>query len=88
MEVGDQRGVDEPWADTVYPYAALGKWRGLQQGKDLRALFGESVAAIGDRMEQVGLRLHPDKTKVVYCQDGKRRLDRELTAFTLRTWDV
>src|ERR1700736_3934327 len=40
------------------------------------------VAAIGDRMEQVGLRLHPDKTKVVYCQDGKRRLDRELTAFT------
>jgi RNA-directed DNA polymerase len=40
------------------------------------------VAAIGDRLEQVGLRLHPDKTKVVYCQDGKRRLDRELTAFT------
>jgi RNA-directed DNA polymerase len=40
------------------------------------------VEAIGDRMEQVGLRLHPDKTKVVYCQDGKRRLDRELTAFT------
>ena len=32
------------------------------------------VAAIGDRMEQVGLRLHPDKTKVVYCQDGNRRL--------------
>ena len=26
------------------------------------------VAAIGDRMEQVGLRLHPDKTKVVYCR--------------------
>ena len=40
------------------------------------------VAAIGDRMEQVGLRLHPDKTKVVYCQDGNRRLDYELTAFT------
>ena len=40
------------------------------------------VAAIGDRMEQVGLRLHPDKTKVVYCQDGNRRLDYGLTAFT------
>ena len=26
-------------------------------------------AAIGDRMEQVGLRLHPDKTKIVYCKD-------------------
>ena len=40
------------------------------------------VAAIGHRMEQVGLRLHPDKTKVVYCQDGNRRLDYVLTAFT------
>lgn len=37
------------------------------------------VAAIGDRMEQVGLRLHPE---VVYCKDQKRRLDYELTAFT------
>ena len=40
------------------------------------------VAAIGDRMEQVGLRLHPDKTKIVYCKDAKRRLDYEQTAFT------
>ena len=41
------------------------------------------VAAIGDRMEQVGLRLHPDKTKIVYCKDQKRRLDYDgLTAFT------
>ena len=40
------------------------------------------VAAIGDRMEQVGLRLHPDKTKIVYCKDEKRRLDYGLTAFT------
>ena len=40
------------------------------------------VAAIGDRMEQVGLRLHPDKTKIVYCKDERRRLDYELTAFT------
>ena len=40
------------------------------------------VAAIGERMEQVGLRLHPDKTKVVYCQDGNRRLAYGLTAFT------
>ncbi len=31
------------------------------------------LAAIGARMEQVGLRLHPDKTRIVYCQDGNRR---------------
>ncbi|MGI8312736.1 group II intron reverse transcriptase/maturase [Saccharopolyspora hattusasensis] len=29
--------------------------------------------AIGQRMEQVGLTLHPDKTKLVYCQDSNRR---------------
>ena len=33
----------------------------------------EVLAAIGARMEQVGLRLHPDKTRIVYCQDGQRR---------------
>ncbi len=40
------------------------------------------VAAIAKRMEQVGLRLHPDKTKIVYCQDGTRRGWYEHTAFT------
>jgi RNA-directed DNA polymerase len=40
------------------------------------------LAAIGDRMEQVGLRLHPDKTRIVYCQDGQRRGSHEHTSFT------
>lgn len=40
------------------------------------------VAAIAQRMEQIGLRLHPDKTKIVYCQDGTRRGSYEHTAFT------
>lgn len=34
------------------------------------------------RMEQVGLRLHPDKTKIVYCQDDSRRDSYEHTSFT------
>jgi hypothetical protein len=33
-------------------------------------------------MEQVGLRLHPDKTRIVYCQDGTRRSSHEHTSFT------
>jgi RNA-directed DNA polymerase len=40
------------------------------------------VAAIADRMEQVGLRLHPDKTRIVYCKDGKRRRPHSSTSFT------
>lgn len=39
------------------------------------------LAAIDARMGQVGLRLHPEKTRIVYCQDGKRRASYEHTAF-------
>ena len=38
--------------------------------------------AIANRMEEVELRLHPDKTKIVYCKDGTRKLEYEHTSFT------
>jgi RNA-directed DNA polymerase len=38
--------------------------------------------ALGQRMAEVGLELHPEKTKIVYCKDRKRRLDHEHTSFT------
>jgi len=40
------------------------------------------LAGISARMEQVGLALHPDKTRIVYCKDGKRRGSHEHTSFT------
>jgi RNA-directed DNA polymerase len=30
-------------------------------------------AVLSKRMEDIGLRLHPDKTKLVYCKDSRRR---------------
>jgi RNA-directed DNA polymerase len=39
-------------------------------------------AALEQRLASVGLRLHPDKTKIVYCKDGKRRGEYECTSFT------
>jgi RNA-directed DNA polymerase len=42
----------------------------------------QMVDAIANRMAEVGLQLHPTKTKVVYCKDGKRRADHEHTEFT------
>jgi len=39
-------------------------------------------AALRERMESVGLRLHPDKTKIVYCRDDNRRGSFEHTSFT------
>jgi group II intron reverse transcriptase/maturase len=38
--------------------------------------------AITDRMERVGLRLHPDKTRIVYCKDDNRREAYATTSFT------
>ncbi len=40
------------------------------------------LAGIATRMEHVGLRLHPDKTHVVYCKDSNRRGKHEHTSFT------
>jgi RNA-directed DNA polymerase len=40
------------------------------------------LAALAERMETVGLELHPAKTKIVYCKDRNRRLDCEHTSFT------
>ena len=38
-------------------------------------------AAIATRLQAVGLELHPEKTKVVYCKDGRRRGNAEHTSF-------
>jgi len=38
-------------------------------------------AAIADRLRALGLELHPDKTKVVYCKDANRRGESEHTSF-------
>ncbi len=42
----------------------------------------EVWAALSERMESVGLRLHPDKTKIVYCKDSNRRAEFAGTSFT------
>ena len=38
-------------------------------------------AALAERLRSLGLELHPDKTKVVYCKDGHRRGTSEHTSF-------
>ncbi len=39
------------------------------------------LAAIADRLGAVGLELHPDKTKIVFCKDANRRGMAEHTSF-------
>ena len=38
--------------------------------------------AIGRRLAKVGLELHPEKTRIVYCQDSNRRGSYQHTSFT------
>jgi RNA-directed DNA polymerase len=47
-----------------------------------RAQAEAVLGALRNRMEQVGVRLHPDKTRIVYCKDGNRRGSHEHTEFT------
>ena len=39
------------------------------------------LASIAERLEGLGLELHPDKTKIVYCKDTKRRGTSQHTSF-------
>jgi RNA-directed DNA polymerase len=39
-------------------------------------------AALSERLGELGLELHPDKTRIVYCKDDKRRGDYPHTSFT------
>ncbi len=40
------------------------------------------LAALTERMAQVGLELHPDKTRIVYCHDADRKGSFEHEQFT------
>lgn len=39
-------------------------------------------AALTERLAELGLELHPDKTKIVYCRDSKRHGSYEAVSFT------
>ena len=46
-----------------------------------RAQAQHVLGAVNQRMTQVGLELHPDKTRIVYCKDGRRKGSHEHEQF-------
>ena len=38
--------------------------------------------AVGRRFADIGLEVHPDKTRIVYCKDSKRRQEFDQVSFT------
>jgi RNA-directed DNA polymerase len=72
------------WLEREFPLAEFGRYADdavvhcatEQQARRV-------LAALEKRMAEVGLQLHPDKTRIVYCQDGnRRRSDCADTSFT------
>jgi RNA-directed DNA polymerase len=70
------------WMDREYPGCRFERYADdvvvhCDSEKQARVLR----AAIAERLEAVGLELHPDKTKIVYCKDTNRRGHSEHTSF-------
>ena len=71
------------WMDREYPNVTFERYVDDTAVHCATRRQAERVrAAIGRRLEEVGLRLHPTKTKVVYCRDAGRRGSHEHTSFT------
>ena len=51
-----------------------------------RANAEEVLDALAKRMTQVGLELHPDKTRIVYCKDANRKGSAEHEQFTFLSY--
>lgn len=70
------------WMDRNYPGCPFERYADdivvhcdtEEQARGLRA-------AIAERLGSLGLELHPEKTKIVYCKDAVRRGDSEHTSF-------
>jgi RNA-directed DNA polymerase len=73
----------DAWMDREFPTIGFERYcddavvhcRSEAQARQVR----DAIAA---RLAQVGLELHPDKTRIVYCKDADRRGDHEVTSFT------
>jgi hypothetical protein len=70
------------WMDREHPDAPFERYADdVVVHCDTEAKALELRAALAERLGSLGLELHPDKTKVVYCKDTNRRGNFEHTSF-------
>src|SRR6266511_2179450 len=94
VEGTPQGGPISPLIANIFLHYGFDTWMGVP-GNLVRAVRGRCGGhcvterqahqvqdAVGRRLAEVGLRLHPDKTRVVYCKDDRRRLDYDRVTFT------
>ena len=61
------------WPGSSRASGSSGTWTTRWCTASAEAQARMVLAALEERMAQVGLTLHPDKTRIVYCRDGRRR---------------
>src|SRR5664280_332427 len=73
-----QGGPVSPLIANIFLHHGLDSWIHCVTERQSR----EVREAVGRRFADIGLELHPDKTRIVYCKDGRRRLDYARVSFT------
>jgi len=70
------------WMDRTFPGFPFERYADdIIAHCDSKEQAEELKTAIATRLETLGLELHPDKTRIVYCKDSNRRGDSEHTSF-------
>jgi len=91
-----QGGVISPLLANLFLHYAFDRWMGehhpetpFERYADDVIVHGRTQAQmqrlkeeIAQRLAQCGLELHPEKTKIVYCKDERRRKEHEHEKFT------
>lgn len=91
-----QGGPISPLIANIFLHYGLDMWMGREYPTVWFERFADDVVvhcvterqarqvqdAIGRRLADIGLLMHPDKTRIVYCKDYKRRREFEQVSFT------
>src|ERR1700722_13782588 len=72
----------DTWMDREFPGCPFERYADdITVHCDTEDQARELRAAIAERLGALGLELHPEKTKIVYCKDANRPGDYEQTSF-------
>jgi group II intron reverse transcriptase/maturase len=91
-----QGGVISPLLANLYLHYAIDKWVEREEPSVATCRYADDgvihcrskqqaeqvLRKLETRLHQCGLRLHPRKTRIVYCKDGRRKRRYPNTAFT------
>lgn len=91
-----QGGVISPLLSNLYLHHAFDKWMSRHFAVNPFERYADDIVvhcsskeeaehllvSIRERLQGFGLELHPEKTKLVYCKNYKRKEEHEHTSFT------